>query len=139
MHSQSITLGNPVNVTKPTITPTTGTPFQINSQPQKKTMPTQTAKNTQTHTRKPDTTQTVPTMNPMMSQQEYFAQMQGGYMPWPLVYFPPMQGMNYDPNAMTGANPMYPQMYYMQQNEMEENFMKNKKTNFPPIQNTNIV
>ena len=60
-----------------------------------------------------------------------YSQMQNGYMPWPMFFYPP-QGMNYDPNQMT-QNPMYNPMYYMQQpGEMEEgNFMKGKKPNFP--------
>lgn len=139
MHSQSITLGNTNTAPKSTLTATSGTPFQINPQQTKKTIPTQTTKNPQTQQRKPDHNQTGTNVNPMMGgMPDYLSQMQGGYMPWPMVYFPQMQGMNYDPNSMQGANPMYPQMYYMQQNEMEENFAKNKKTNFPPIQNPNM-
>ncbi len=138
MQSQSITLGNTSNVNKITPQATTGTPFQINAQQNKKNIPTQTTKNTQTQPRKPENTQPGTTMNPMMGMPEYFSQAPGGYMPWPMVYFPPMQGMNYDPSQMSGMNQMYPQMYYMQQNDVEENYVKNKKTNFPPIQNPNM-
>lgn len=141
MQSQSITLGNTSNATKPAIIPTSGTPFQINAQQTKKPVPTvQPTKNTQMQQRKPENTQVPSNMNPMMGSPEYYAQMQqGGYMPWPMVYFPQMQGMNYDPNSMGGVNPMYnPQNYYMQPNDMEDNYGKNKKTNFPPIQNPNM-
>lgn len=138
MHSQSITLGNTsqVNITNPQ--PTMGTPFQINPHQNKKNIPTQTTKNTQTQPRKPENTQAGTPINPMMGMPEYFSQAQPGYMPWPYVYYPPMQGMNYDPNQMSAMNQMYPQMYYMQQNEVEDNFVKNKKSNFPPIQNPNM-
>lgn len=138
VQSHSITLGNTNNVSKPTIIPTSGTPFQINAQQNKKPITTQTTKNTQTQHRKPENLQPNTNMNPIMGSPEYYAQMQGGYMPWPMVYFPPMQGMGYDPSSMAGVNPMYPQNYYMQPNDMEENFVKNKKTNFPPIQTPNI-
>jgi len=138
VQSHSITLGNTNNVSKPMIIPSSGTPFQINAQQNKKPITTQTTKNTQTQHRKPENLQTNANMNPIMGSPEYYAQMQGGYMPWPMVYFPPMQGMGYDPSSMAGVNPMYSQNYYMQPNDMEENFVKNKKTNFPPIQTPNI-
>ncbi len=136
MQSHSITLSN--TNTAPKSTSTSGTPYQINSQ-NKKTIPTQTTKNSQTQPRKQENPQAGTSTNPMMAGfPEYFSQMQGGYVPWPFVYFPPMQGMNYDPNSIPGANSMYPQMYYMQPNDMEDSYVKNKKTNFPPIQNPNI-
>lgn len=135
MHSQSITLGNTNQVNIINTQPTTGTPFQINPHQNKKNIPTQTTKNTQTQPRKPENTQAGTQINPMMGMPEYFSQAQPGYMPWPLVYFPPMQGMNYDPSQMSAMNQMYPQMYYVQQSEVEDSFVKNKKSNFPPIQN----